>query len=549
MRQILTAIFFISGISLLWPTVCMAAEAGGDAAAPIGRGLAPVDWLIIVLYAITTLSLGWYYSRRQETTSEYFTGSGHMNPVLVGVSLFATLLSTISYLSMPGEMLGKGPVTFASMLALPLIYLIVAYGLLPVYMKQHVTSAYELLEARLGLGVRLLGAGAFILLRLVWMSLLVYLTANAMALMIGVDKTWVPTIALVTGLIAVIYTSLGGLRAVVITDLMQTILLFGGALLVLGIVTVDFGGFGWWPTEWQANWDHQPLLPINPETGAFDFKMRVSVFGSIISVMVWYVCTTGGDQTSVQRFMATSDVHAARKAYATQLTVAVVVGLTLATVGLALLRYYEVHPEYLPAGKSLKNDADQMFPLFIAYQLPVGISGLVVSAMFAAAMSSIDSGVNSITAVVMSDFLDRFGRTPRTERGHVLAAKALAFTIGAVVVIGSSFMGAVPGNITAVTQKTANLLTTPIFGLFFYALFVPFAKPAGVVIGTIVGTVTASAIAFSGPLTGEDVDPISFQWIAPAALIANIVVGCAVSFVLPAKKTSGENLPDKPQEH
>ena len=140
-------------------------------------------------------------------------------------------------------------------LAYPIVYVIVAYGLLPVYMKQRVTSAYELLESQLGLSIRLLGASLFLLLRLVWMTLLVYLAAKALTVMMGVDATWIPWIVLVTGFVSVVYTSLGGLQAVVITDLMQTILLFGGAVLVILNVSWDLGGFGWFPTTWQPHWD------------------------------------------------------------------------------------------------------------------------------------------------------------------------------------------------------------------------------------------------------------------------------------------------------
>ncbi len=545
---------------------------GSAAAKP--TGLQAVDWALIVIYAASTIALGWYYSRRQKSTEEYFVGSGHMNPLLIGVSLFATLLSTISYLSMPGEALGKGPAFMATMLGLPFVFLIVGFVLLPVYMRQRVTSAYELLEVRLGLGVRMLGAVMFVSLRLVWMSLLIYLAGKAMTVMLGVHFeqdipllfgatlriTEQELIVLATGFVAVVYTSLGGLRAVVITDLMQTILLFGGALFVIASVTIDYGGIGWFPTKWDPNWDTQPFFSFDPQT-------RVTVVGSMLTMIVWYVCTAGGDQVSVQRFMATRDAQAARRAYATQLVVAAIVGTTLGIVGFALLGYFRTNPGDLAADLDLKGDADHIFPYYIAYRLPVGVSGLVVAAMFAAAMSSLDSGVNSITAVVTTDFLDRFGLRPKSEKGHVRLAQVLAFTIGAVVVVGSTFMEYVPGNITAVTQKTTNLLTTPIFALFFFALFVPFARPAGVYIGAICGTATAALIAFSGPLvtwlatqhgvdpalfnveliTKIDVetgrqwlaakqDPISFQWIGPMALLVNIVVGTLVSLVLPKRK-------------
>ena len=523
---------------------------------PHESGLQLFDWLLIALYAALTVTIGWYFGRRQRSTEEYFVGSGNMNFVLIGVSLFATLLSTISYLSKPGEALGKGPVLMASqMLAYPLIYIIVGYGLLPVFMKHRVTSAYELLEQRLGLSVRLLGATMFVVLRLTWMSLLVFLAAKAMTVMLGVADKWIPLIVLVTGLVAVIYTSIGGLRAVVVTDFIQTVLLLGGALLVIVLVTVEMGGFGWFPRQWHTQWDVQPVM-------SFDLKTRMTFVGGMLMYTTWFVCTAGGDQTVVQRFMATRDASAARSAVATQLLVGAAVSVTLTLVGFSLLGYFEANPGQLPAGMDLKDDADKIFPRYIAFHLPVGIAGLVVSAMFAAAMSSIDSGVNSITAVVMTDYLDRFGKRPQSERGHVLAAKALAFTIGAIVVVGSSFMEHVPGNFTAMTSKVVNLLTTPIFGLFFFALFVPFAHPMGVWAGALCGTVVAVATAFSGPLvtwlelqwgieaanfgveiqlamdpvTGKQEyvtqDPVSFQWIGPLALAANLAVGTSISWVM-----------------
>lgn len=496
-------------------------------------GLTILDWTIVALYAAGTIGLGYYYSRRQVSASEYFTGGGRMSPSLIGISLFATLLSTISYLSVPGEAIGKGPVWMLNMLAFPLVYLVVGYVLIPVYMRQRVTSAYELLEARLGLGIRLLGALMFIVLRLVWMALLIYLASSAMAVMLGGDESWIPVISVCTGVVAVIYTSLGGIRAVVITDTVQTVLMLTGAWLVIGIVTYSSGGFSWVPTEWQPQWDVQPFF-------SFDPAVRLSVLGSILSAAVWAICTAGGDQTAVQRFMATRDAAAARRSYATQLVVNVIMVTTLWITGFALMGYFQVHPGLLPAGVDLDADSDRVFPHFIAYHLPPGISGLVVAAMFAAAMSSIDSGVNSITAVISTDFVGRLGRPSDAGRSPLPATQIIAWSTGAVVVAFSSLIGDVPGNITAVTNKTTNLLTTPIFALFFFALFVPFARPAGVAAGAVCGISVAGLIAFSGPLFGADPmmgdDPVSFMWISPIALGVNMAVGTAVSWILSMKR-------------
>ncbi|MCA9131583.1 MAG: sodium/solute symporter [Planctomycetales bacterium] len=540
-------------------TASAATASAGEAAATLGGGgLSLLDWTLIAIYAVATIALGWYFGRRQKSTKEYFVGSGNMHPLLVGVSLFATLLSTITYLSLPGEILGKGPVYLAVLAALPLTYVVVAYGLLPVYMKHNVTSAYELLEKRLGISVRLLGATMFLVMRLVWMSLLIYLAAKAMSVMLYGDTHHVTMIIWITGAVSVFYASIGGLRAVVITDFFQTMLLFGGALLVVAIISLDFGGFGWFPTQWQDHWDSQPLY-------SFDPKIRVTVLGSVLSVLTWYVCTAGGDQVSVQRFMATRDVKTARRALAVQLTVTMIVQLTLGIVGLALLGYYAAHPSDIPTGMTLKSGADHLFPQFIAHELPMGISGLVVAAMFAAAMSSIDSGVNSITAVVTTDFLGRFGFRPRSEARQVLAARLLALCIGIIIVFSSSYMQYIEGNITTVTSKTVNLLTPPLFALFVFAIFIPFARPLGVWIGTLGGVAVALTLAFSGaiamflfdhyqidpavwgteivttidPLTQAEVrsvpDPVSFQWIGPATLVVNLSLGIAVSWLLPRR--------------
>ena len=116
--------------------------------------MAVIDWIIVGIYAISTIALGSYFSRRQASTSDYFIGSGAMNPVLIGVSLFATLLSTITYLAIPGEVSGKGPIYLTNYLAYPFVFMVLGWWVLPVYMRQRVTSAYALLEDRLGVSIR-----------------------------------------------------------------------------------------------------------------------------------------------------------------------------------------------------------------------------------------------------------------------------------------------------------------------------------------------------------------------------------------------------------
>lgn len=480
-----------------------------------------IDWIIIIAYAVLVLGMGWYYGRQQTSTAQYYTGGGQMRSGLIGISLYVTLLSTITYLATPGEMIRHGPVqAMFGMIALPFSFLIVGYLLIPVIMKQRVTSAYELLEGRLGLSLRMLGAAMFISLRLVWMSVMLYITATALIVILGLDEEWLTVVAAICGLVAVVYTSVGGLRTVVFTDLAQSILLFLGALVTIGLVTYRMGGFGWWPTEWVQTWDTQPVY-------SFDPQVRVTLLGTVLGTLVWYVCTAGGDQTAIQRYMATRDARTARRSYLITTGTGIVVGLTLSFVGLALLGYLGANPELLPADMNLVEQGDQIFPYFIGNMLPVGLSGLVVAALFAAAMSSIDSGVNSISAVVQTDFIDRFrGRAP-SDREQLWLARMLAFGIGVVVVTASSVVQHVPGNFLETTQKTTNLFVTPIFVLFFLALFVPFATPVGALVGCVSGVATAVTISYWDVLTG--MQSLSFQWIGPCSLAVNLVVSCLVS--------------------
>jgi solute:Na+ symporter, SSS family len=494
-----------------------------------------IDWIILLLYAVSSISAGVYYGRKQKDTREYFIGSGRMNPVMIGISLFATLWSTISFLAIPGEVLGMGPAYLAIYLAYPFVFAVLAFVILPVYMRNRVTSAYELLEQRLGTSVRLLGAVLFLALRLLWMSLLIFLMAKAIATIIGVGQQYVPLIIVVTTLCTLAYTSVGGIRAVVITDVLQTAALCGGTLLVIAVVSWKMGGFGWFPTEWQsAVWDRQPLFSLDP-------SVRVTVFGSMLWMFLWLCATSMGDQMSVQRFMSTQDLGAARRALATQLVGAFLIGSALGITGLALLGFFQANPELLPHDRSLKAQADLIFPHFIAAHLPPVVTGIVVSGLFAAGMSSISSGVNSISAVVMTDFLDRLRLKPTTERQHVRSARLLALGVGLAVMIVSTFMKHVPGNFLSITNKTANLLAVPIALLFVFALFVPFANARGVWIGTLASILTAVLIAFSGLIFGMDpvtgLDPVSFQWIAPCSLIAGLVVGLPACLIFHKKNS------------
>ena len=478
------------------------------------EGLHWIDGVVVASYALGMLALGTYYSYRQKSSDEYFVGDRAMNPFLIGISIFVTVFSTISFLSTPGEIIKHGPVMLTGSLSIPIVYYIVGYLMVPVYMRHQATSAYELLEARLGVTARCLGAMLFMLLRLTWMATLIFFAAKAMMTMLGLGPEWLPAVTFVTGAIAVSYSSVGGLRAVVITDLLQFLLLFGGASLVVAIVTYRMGGFGWFPTSWNLGWDTQPLIGMPTE--------RVTVLTSILHGTVWWICTAGSDQTAIQRFMATGDPPAARRSFLINSLAGLAVSVLLALVGFSLLAYYQDDPGRL-LGSTIENDSDLLFPLFISHHLPVGLSGLVVSGMFAAAMSSVDSGVNSITAVVMTDFVERFRTQKLSEKTRTRASRLMALAIGLFVVTTSSFLEYVPGNFLEVSQRTLGLFVSPLFALFFVGLFMKGATERGAIAAAAVAFLTAAAISFWEQITG--LPAISFQWILAGSVIAAAITG------------------------
>ena len=516
------------------PDISPTDELQGSVEKPVLRGLQRLDWIVIALYGTGMLGIGWFYSRKQTSTEEYFLGKRSMGSFVIGVSIYATLLSTISYLASPGEMIKHGPALLWGLTAVPITYAIVGYALIPAFMRLKITSGYELLESHLGLSVRLLGSVIFILTRLVWMALLIFLAAKSLVVMLGWSERMIPFVVIVASLIAIFYTVMGGLRTVVITDVVQFFVLMSGAIFTIILITVQTGGVGeWWPRTWASNWDVQPFF-------SFDPHVRVTVIGSIISSgILWWVCTAGSDQVVIQRYLATKDTKSARKAFLFNSMANICVALLLALVGFALLGFFRANPQHLPQGKSIITNADFLFPHYIANLLPVGFAGLVVAGMFAAAMSSLDSGINSIVTVVTVDFRKRFSKHKDTEQHSVRLARYLVMGIGIAVVLISSLMDKVPGNIVEVTNKTNGLFVGPLFGLFFMALFVPFATSFGVIMGAIYGFTAAVLIAYWDVITGQA--GLSFQWIIGTALFVHIGVGSLLS-LLPTKTTKPRSL-------
>lgn len=494
---------------------------------PAPNSLHPLDWMVIGLYAVGMLAVGWYYSRRTSSAEDYLLGGRRMNPFSVGLSLFATLLSTITYLALPGEMIRYGPMVLTMILAYPLVFLIVGGFMIPLIMKQKVTSAYEILEIRLGLSVRLLGSFFFLAMRLLWMAVIIYATTDKVLVpLLGLESSSTPWLCALLGSITIVYTSMGGLKAVVLTDVVQTVILLAGALLTLVIVSVKLGGVtSWWPNAWPSHW---------PDPQWYAPKERITLVGMTLATFTWWVCTASSDQMAIQRYLATRDIRTARQVLATTLGANTLVNLILAAVGMALLSLFQANPDLVPDGQTVLSDADQLFPQFIVMGLPIGLSGLVIAGLLAAAMSSLSSGINSSCSVITEDFIDRFRQTRDGPLDHVRMARYISVLIGVVVIVLSSLVGAVQGNLLEIAYKVVNLLTAPLFGLFFMALFIPWARSWATILGAVGGVAVVISINFWKELTGSDAG-ISFLWAMPLSFAVQVGIG-AVASLIPVSK-------------
>ena len=519
------------------------------------RGLGAVDWAVIVLYALGMLAIGWHYWRQSRTSEDYLLGGRKMKSLPVGLSLFATLFSTISYLAWPGEIIKYGPMLLSICVAYPLVAIVAGRYLIPHIMSLKITSAYELLEVRLGLAVRLLGSTLFLLLRVLWMSVIVYATVGTVLMpLLGLDPSLTPWVCAILGSVTLVYTAMGGLRAVVWTDVLQALILFAGALAAIVAVTVYLGGvWAWWPKRWEPHWT-EPVF--------YDPNVRVTFLGAVLATFTWYVATAGSDQMAVQRYLATRDAPAARKVLNTSLAANALVFLLLASLGLALLAYFQANPHHLPDGRTLYDGADLLFTRFVAVGLPPGFSGLVIAGLLAAAMSSLSAGINASCSVVIADFVDRFGlrrgrangpsqgTPPPSSNGHAIPAgqernspegsivpprggawleRCISVAIGILMVVLSSFVGAVHGNLLEIAYKVVNLLSAPIFGLFCMAMFVSWATGFGALVGAAAGLAVVVAINFWEELTGAK--GISFLWAMPLSFVTQMAVGMACSLL------------------
>lgn len=469
------------------------------------------------------LLIGYSASRKNKTAEDYILGGKTMSPFMIGISLFATLFSTLSYLAYPGEMIKYGPVFLAGILALPLSNWIVGRFLIPKFMQMNVKSAYEILEIQLGSKTRKLAVFFFLCLRFLWMTTIIYATVDiAMVPILNIDRSLVPFISIALSIITVIYTTMGGIKAVVKTDVIQSFIMFIGLILTIIFVISQLGAnqtlFN--PsiyTDWgKVSWGIHPTK-------------RMTVGNIIILILVIQVCTAGSDQMAIQRYLSTESSKDATSSYNISLWGGGLIKILLAMAGICVMAFFYYNPEIMGNGSSIHEQADSLFPLYIRVGLPAGLTGLIAAALLAAAMSSLSSGLNSSSTVILEDILKKRKKKRKKEssedKNDLKVIKKISFILGISVAISTVFLPYITGNLFDIIQKVVNLVVAPLFVLFFMALFVPYATDRISVLAGVFSLAIAVLVAFF------ELFGISSLWVTTFSLICGILVGVLLSYI------------------
>jgi sodium-coupled monocarboxylate transporter 8/12 len=481
--------------------------------APPRRPFSALDYAVFIVYLLAAVIIGVSFTSGQETIKDYFLAGRGVHAVILAISVLAALFSGISYLGAPAELYSHS-ITFmlvglSFFIAVPVINLF----FMPFFFGANFYTAYQYLEARFSVGVRTLSSALFILRVLIWLALATYAPALALQQVTGIPL-WLTI--LLTGALTTLYTTLGGMKAVIWTDVMQFVVLVGGqvAIFVVALNHIPDGVMG--------------VYHISQAAGKFDISLsldpavRATLWGVLIGGAFTNLVQLGTDQVSVQRYMTATDLKQARRALWIQLS------LTLPTIfvfylsGLVLYAFYQGQTDPLAAGWISK--ADQILPYFVMHELPTGMPGVLIAAIYAASMSTVSAGINSLTTTTLVDFYQRLWR-PEAGSTHLLRlAKWLSLFYGVLIVLLAFFVERL-GTLVEASNKAMGLVGGPLLGLFLLGMFSRRANATGAIVGWFAGVLVLLPVCF--------LTKTSFLWYAMLGCVVTYVVGLACSLLLP----------------
>jgi solute:Na+ symporter, SSS family len=476
-----------------------------------------LDYTILLVYIVGITLFGSWFMRNQSDAKDFFLAGRKMGWFPVGLSVMATNFSAISFLGMPGYIVGNDLGMAIAIISLVWVLPLTVYLFLNFFYRLKLYTAYEYIEKRFNPELRAASSGMFIFLRLGWLATALYATSLALSTITGLGL--VPCIILI-GILSTVYAALGGMEAVIWTDVVQVFILVAAMGLVLWICLTEIpGGLG---EVWTVSLAEGRTRIFN-----FNFGLTsMSTWAVLIGASFINLATYGVDQVIVQRCFSTRDYKTLQQSVWVHGLLVIPLIFGLALIGLCIFAYYTVFPELLADG--LKSD--QWFSHFIVYQLPMGVSGLVVAGLFAATMSSVDSGINSLTAATMIDFYRRFvvgekyavaGETEdltdpalvATTKKELWLSRGFTLLWGAVATLLAVFVNRL-GTIMEIIQTLNGLTAGVLLGVFLLGVLTLRANGRGAFVAVVLGLGSVAYVAFG--------TPVHFFWYAP--------VGCAVTF-------------------
>lgn len=470
-----------------------------------------LDGTVLVLYLAALVGLGAWFSRREAGTADYFLAGRRIPWWAAGISLYATQLSAITYLATPAVAFAGDWRILPSLAMILAVAPIVVRFYLPFYRRLGVTTAYEYLERRFDPWVRAYGSLAFLLFQLGRMAVVVYLPALALAAVTGFDLRW-SIVAM--GVLATLYTVLGGIEAVIWTDVLQALVLLGGVVFALVIAFLGFEDPGSFVrTAWAEG-------KMNLLAGGWSFTALATwsiLLGSFLLQFGPY--TT--DQAVVQRYMTTRDERSAARGIYLNGWMSLPAGALFFLLGTALYQHYRENPQDLAVGMA----RDEVFPLFVVQQFPVGLAGLLVAGVFAASMSSLDSSMHSIATAWTNDFQRKI--TPgRSDRDYLRMARIVTVLAGVFGTLAAVALASFEiKSLFFLFQEILGLLTSGLAGVFLLGVFTRRASGPAVLAGAISGTL---ALAWVGRTTS-----LHFYLYPVVGIGVTLVIGLLLSIVRP----------------
>lgn len=451
------------------------------------KRLGIIDMLVIGLYFLILAWMGYFFSKRQKSTEDYFKGGGRIPWWAAGLSIFGTALSAITFMAVPAKTYATDWSYFMLNMTILIVAPLIVFWFIPFFRKLKVTTAYEFLESRFNLTIRLLGSLSFILFQIGRMGVVMFLPSIALNVVTGID---IFVCISLMGVVSMLYTIYGGIEAVIWTDVVQVIVLLGGAILslVLMINSIEGGVSG-----------ILEMAKANDKFNIIDLDLslkRPTVWVMLLGGIFANITTYGTDQTMVQRYLTTKTQKEAEKSVWTNAILTIPATLIFFFVGTTLFAFFKNYPNEL--NPTFENN-DAIFPWYIISELPAGISGLLIAAIFAAAMSSLSSSMNSAATAYSIDIHFRFGWNKKTN--ELKLARRTTLIIGLAGTLFAIMMATMDiKSLWDEFQKVLGLVIGSLGGVFLLGIFTKKANSTGVLIGIVVSIIVQIFVGITEPV-------------------------------------------------